>query len=651
MFRIPPALSSAAFQVLNGVSTTAQEIGAQADHFALRHSLYAYANALTPRALAGAERIFGVLEDIKARVQTSGPYVEAYFAQFPNLSGHPSGEILLELLPSPTTRDAEGFTKISESAFRRFTTRIPHLFSDGQALLKWFDELSVVLRLDQSQNLLPAEMHASFERSAETFRSMVLTAAVTAPSDLWLMRQILATHAKNGLLDILEQGHEVITREDAPLFDMDEAQLFYDLEFLHNRGVLDRFADGYAKSHAFPFRLGRSLELPNEFRIDLSGLLKTGFSGTVSAQEQDMVERWLRIPSRSGSGRGWMPGRRDLELGYRILPVVLGLKAAGLLQGLKEGHAFPKVRWSSGVETVLSEAGFLIKGRVSSLGARAFERGPGAYGIIGAYYPYLNQHDALLRNTGGGLKVDRGPNIAASRDANRKNFQTAVEILDDYAQTTGTRYGAVIEHALGLGIGVQEFIKKFGTADYRFFGVDYEAAALQGAMREQAEGRLPQHMKYLQADIARPRPLIEYLKGERVLDTNGKQPVMIVGNGFHEARGRSDDEMIVLLKEYRAAGLLIVFTEESGLTGNQIRSAAWNTYHAGFRWTHQTSGQALRAPWPMDPPSERLSWTEVFEHAGYRVPREFRRGTRPLFPCDLPEERNPPISATFLCIP
>jgi hypothetical protein len=298
---------------------------------------------------------------------------------------------------------------------------------------------------------------------------------------------------------------------------------------------------------------------------------------------------------------------------------------------------------------LLASAGLVAGGRVTSLGARVFERGPGVFGIIGAYHPYLNRHEALLQQEEGRRPwVERGRNIAASRDANRKSFRDAVQILWDYVQATGVRYRVVIEHAMGLCVGVQEFRKKFGDGGVRFFGADFEQAAIDGAVAEQAAGRLPAEMKFLQADIARPGPLIEFLRNEGAL---GEGTAMIVGNGFHEARGRSDDEMIAVLRRYREAGITIVFTEESGLSGSQIRDAGWNTYHAGFRWTHQVSGQRLRAPWPMDPPTERLSWTEVFERAGYRVPRGFRRGTRRIFPCDLPEERNPPISVTFLCVP
>jgi hypothetical protein len=50
-------------------------------------------------------------------------------------------------------------------------------------------------------------------------------------------------------------------------------------------------------------------------------------------------------------------------------------------------------------------------------------------------------------------------------------------------------------------------------------------------------------------------------------------------------------------------------------------------------------------------PGERLSWTEVFERAGYRVPKQFRRGTRSRFPLFAAGGAESAISVTFLCIP
>ena len=45
----------------------------------------------------------------------------------------------------------------------------------------------------------------------------------------------------------------------------------------------------------------------------------------------------------------------------------------------------------------------------------------------------------------------------------------------------------------------------------------------------------------------------------------------------------------------RENGLL--FTEETGLADDDLRATAWKTYHVGFRWVRETSGQGLRPAW------------------------------------------------------
>src|SRR5262249_43175862 len=152
---------------------------------------------------------------------------------------------------------------------------------------------------------------------------------------------------------------------------------------------------------------------------------------------------------------------------------------------------------------------------------------------------------------------------------------------------------------------------------------------LEETRREMNEGRLPAGTKFFQADISRPEALLASLQREGI-DPGGA--VMIVGNGFQEVRDQTDEEMVETIRKYREAGIIVVFTEESDLTDAQIRAAGWNTYHAGFRYVHQISGQVLRGPWPMNPSMGRLSWTEVFEKAGYRI--ELCHGTRPIFPYD-----------------
>ncbi len=304
-------------------------------------------------------------------------------------------------------------------------------------------------------------------------------------------------------------------------------------------------------------------------------------------------------------------------------------------------------------DVIFEEAGLIRQGETTDLGRRVLERGPGVFGIIGAYRPYLNQHEALLRATGSRPSVERGPNIFASRDANRKNFQEAVAALARFMEETGYRPVNVIEHALGLGVAIQEFAKRFGTDGFHFFGADYEEAALERAQAEKEAGRLPADMEFVQADIGLPDKLLRFIREKRSIPEGQALPptVMIVGNGFHEVRNQTDDRMIKVFEAYRETGLVVVFVEESGLTVEQLRRSAWNSYHAGFRWVHQTSGQGLRPPWPTGEARSKLSWSECAERAGYEVIAKYTKGTRSLLPLDLPRDENPQISVTYFCVP
>lgn len=63
---------------------------------------------------------------------------------------------------------------------------------------------------------------------------------------------------------------------------------------------------------------------------------------------------------------------------------------------------------------------------------------------------------------------------------------------------------------------------------------------------------------------------------------------------------------------------MIVFTEESVLGDQDLRATGWNTYHAGFRYVHELSGQGLRPVYGTDK-SGRHSWKICASLGGYAV--------------------------------
>jgi len=131
---------------------------------------------------------------------------------------------------------------------------------------------------------------------------------------------------------------------------------------------------------------------------------------------------------------------------------------------------------------------------------------------------------------------------------------------------------------------------------------------------------------------------------------------MMVGNGFHEVGGHSDETMIEVFRGYHDAGILLLFTEESALCVDDLRATAWNTYHAGFRYVHDKSGQSLRPAEPLGRPTSvgrplRAAWSECVRRAGYVRSSRYSSHTRAIYPTIPPCGVNPAISVNHFVVP
>ena len=140
------------------------------------------------------------------------------------------------------------------------------------------------------------------------------------------------------------------------------------------------------------------------------------------------------------------------------------------------------------MNSIFKNAGILKDGKVSELGERVFERGPGPFGIIGAYHPYLNNLETLLTSSSLGTWVHRGENVAASQDANRKTFKVGNDRLDDFCKKYNFRYSIFIEHAVGRGEATRQRLARSGDDEIRYFGADLEDAAIDQAIEQQKAG-------------------------------------------------------------------------------------------------------------------------------------------------------------------
>ena len=521
--------------------------------------------------------------------------------------------------------------------------RVPHLFQDGQALLDWLQRLPPVL-----DTLPGGEGRASIERAMNVLRTMVFTAGVTSVPDLWLLRQVLSTYRSRGLLTALLREAPVAPEVFARTHDLQPRQVCTDFHFLHARGYLDRRGDGFTISRAPGIRavLQTLPELPPAYREDLVPLLVGRLSGTSTA----LPDRWPAFEAEARPTGTWVANAFQLECGFRLLPLVLALRVLERTASLTEGASLsPAVPADlPAAHRLLERAGYGAGGRVTRLGARVFARGPGPFGIIGAYHPYLHRLDDLLTTGNAAVHVRRGANVAASRDANRKTFEAANDALDAFCAATGFRYTVFIEHAVGQGEATRQRFERSGEATIRYFGADLEDAAIDEALALQRQGLLPRNMQFIRrADIGIPEQVLAPLREQGLA---GAPTVMMVGNGFHEIRDPNNERMAAVFRAYQEAGFVLIFTEETALPDEDLRRTAWNTYHAGFRYVHALSGQGLRPVWE-EAPDARWGWRRCATVGGYRILDRFTTRTRTIYPCPRPDRLNPSISVTYFCVP
>lgn len=575
--------------------------------------------------------------------------VKAQLLLEPTLVGHAHAEHLIEIVTGKTYISSAGFPYISDKSFRIFTDKLPHLFAEGQAILDWLESLRKVLGTLAE---LSQAARASLERSIQVLRTAVFTAGVTAPPDLWILRQVLGAHKRT--LDRLLEGHAIAPEDYAERHGLNCQRLKCDLHLLHARGYLHQGDDDFwaPGNPAVVKALEQIRPLPESYRINWVPRLLEGLSRTNDAGNEDLLRQWLTFEVQHDSTGTWVAGLFQLELGYRLLPLVLALRVLEFTAALKQGERPDEVvpRWLPEMESLLEAAGWVCEGTVTQLGARVFERGPGPFGIIAAYHHYLNHLEALL-NKDQAVKtwVQRGENVAASQDANRRTFQMANDNLDDFCEQYGFRYTVFIEHAVGQGEAIHQRFERDGEARVYYFGADLEPKAIEQARAQQRQGSLPQNLEFIcPADIGEPHRVIDYLDKKGRM---GEPTVMMVGNGFHEIRNQSNDKMIEVFRAYCEAGFVLIFTEESALSDEALLHTAWNTYHAGFRYVHELSGQGLRPARGVGARSDKWSWHHCASLAGYLVLDEFSYRSRTIYPYERPQNKNPSISETFFCVP
>lgn len=535
---------------------------------------------------------------------------------------------LATILAEPTHRTSAGWSYLTRPAWARLRDWVPHVLGEGHRVWRALDRA----------------VTPGTEDAARVVRQVVRTAAVTAPSDLWLLRHVVGALARTGWLARLEAGVEAVPPALEP-----------DVTLLLARGYLVRYGPGWRAAEdrtarrvfheVGPLPAGRPADLARRWADALGGedrdhALLREVVGGVPAPAPHPPPAWVATPE-------------DLGVGYRLVPLVLGLRAAGRVQGWLAGDldlAPLPPDLAEGATAVLAAAGWVEGGALTPLGLRGLEKGPGPFGIVEAYWPYLERLPAIWAGEAV-AHVARAANVAASQDANRATFLRANDALDRFCADTGFRYTVFVEHAVGRGEAVRQRYERAGDA-LVYVGADLEAAAIAGAREEQAAGRLPSSMVFVQADIADPGALVRALRAHG-LDPEGA--VMLVGNGLHEVRDRSDAKMVEVFRGYEQAGIVLLFTEEAALSVDDLLRTAWNTYHAGFRYVHERSGQGLRPASPGPPPGLGpplpASWTECATRAGYVRADRYCTRSRRVHPYPPANGHNPSISANEFFVP
>lgn len=577
---------------------------------------------------------------------------------------HEQQKYLIQILSGPCHLTDDGFPAMSPQSFDLFLQKIPHLFVEGQKILNFLRQAETASHSSFVSNAsLPPESLTQLSLNISAIRTLVLTAAVTSPSDLWLTFHLLVQWQELGLIESLQKKPQTLT-ELASSHKLTKSLLQLDVDFLLSRHILEFKNDQFSFRHSPQWQeittwlkssQGSAALIPS----NPVPVFKKIFSGdNLSAEEKKLLEDFFKlpIPVQNPKRQSWPPTLHEIFMGAQLMSLILGLRVANLTQKMiKSLHIdFPEnLPFRQNILFLLQQAGLIDEqNMLTDLGARVFDRGPGPFGIIHAYHPYVETHLTQLQGTKTTQWVSRAANVAASQDANRKSFKMILESLARYVKDTGFQYKVFIEHALGQGEATRQHFNLYGEKTIQYFGADLEDASIAQAKEQKALGHLPTNLQFIsQADIGVAEVVIDAIT-KAGFSCHGA--VMVVGNGFHEIRHQTDEKMTACFRKYADAGILIIFTEETAISTVDLQNSAWNSFHAAFRYFHELSGQGLRHSHQHGQPPRVLSWKECAEGGGYQVLEKYTSHTRSLFPFrqdSVSADKQTAISVNYFCVP
>ena len=117
----------------------------------------------------------------------------------------PAAVALVPIVTSDTGISTAGFPFLNARAFARFRDTVPHILGAGPAAWR---AVATLERAGAASDIDDVARDG-LARGVRVVRTVLRTAAVTAPPDLWLLRQVLGTHRSLGLLGPLLDGGEL----------------------------------------------------------------------------------------------------------------------------------------------------------------------------------------------------------------------------------------------------------------------------------------------------------------------------------------------------------------------------------------------------------------------------------------------------------
>jgi hypothetical protein len=574
---------------------------------------------------------------------------------------HPLCNPMSHFFVEPTHISSSGFPQTNQLGFQIFRDHIPHLLGMGHQA--WLAHAEITQKI-KTQGVLSLKYEQHFQRADKLLSTLIYTASVTAPAELWLLKCVLANLAQSQILEHLLNG-KAVNLQSAQFFDewplINNEALKVDLRFLESRGYLSssnsNFEMNVNDTTRSVFHRASQWVLPTKER--LSHLWAQLFAH--GNESPDLVQATLSLSPRTSFQQDtWIADANEIECGAWLVPLILGLI---LCDQLEKFSAAPlqfcdalsnNEIFTNKMKETLKALGLVnAQAQITQIGERICSRGPGPFGILYAYHPYMNSLDTILKKGRSAVWVRRRDNISASQLANTKTFSAGNAMLDKFCTDHAFSYKLYIEHAMGKGEATRQRYVKNGETHIQYAGADLENEAIDAAQEEQKNGTLPQNMFFVrEADIGQPHLLLDAFNERGI---NPQDAVMIVGNGFHEVREQTTHKMINVFKAYQDAGIILIFTEETGHGTRLLQQTAWNTYHSGFRYVHEKSGQGLR-PATEPPRSKHIenwpkSWRHCVSEAGYMYLTDYTHATRQVLPYEPENGFNPAISVTHFCIP